>query len=110
MAPVGPYFPTGLTPISLFLDERNVRAWPGGVGNNKVGSNYAPTIGPQCDAAEQHGTSQVLYSFPQGSNPDDALVSECGSMNLMFFLQKVKVRLCEHVRLQHMIGQWHGAP
>lgn len=89
MSPVGPYFPSGLQPISLYLDERNVRAWPGGVGNNKVGTNYAPTIGPQMDASEQHGTSQVLYSFPQGSDPDDALVSECGSMNLMFLLQKV---------------------
>ena len=89
MSPVGPYFPTGLKPISLYLDERNVRAWPGGVGNNKVGTNYAPTIGPQMDAAAQYGTSQVLYSFPQGDDPDDALVSECGSMNLMFFLQKV---------------------
>ncbi|KAL3141817.1 hypothetical protein ABBQ32_004491 [Trebouxia sp. C0010 RCD-2024] len=88
MSPVGPYFPSGLQPISLYLDERNVRAWPGGVGNNKVGTNYAPTIGPQMDASEQHGTSQVLYSFPQGSDPDDALVSECGSMNLMFLLQK----------------------
>ena len=94
MSPVGPYFPTGLKPISLYLDERNVRAWPGGVGNNKVGTNYAPTIGPQLDAAEHYGTSQVLYSFPQGNDPDDALVSECGSMNLMFFLQKV--RLCSH--------------
>ena len=89
MSPVGPYFPTGLKPISLFIDEHNVRAWPGGVGNNKVGTNYAPTIGPQSDAADTYGTSQVLYSFPQGSQPDDALVSECGAMNLMFFLQKV---------------------
>ncbi len=89
MSPVGPYFPTGLKPISLFIDEHNVRAWPGGVGNNKVGTNYAPTIGPQSDAADMYGTSQVLYSFPQGSQPDDALVSECGAMNLMFFLQKV---------------------
>lgn len=88
MSPVGPYFPTGLKPISLFIDEHNVRAWPGGVGNNKVGTNYAPTIGPQSDAADTYGTSQVLYSFPQGSQPDDALVSECGAMNLMFFLQK----------------------
>ncbi|KAK3265885.1 hypothetical protein CYMTET_25462, partial [Cymbomonas tetramitiformis] len=35
-SPVGPYFPSGLVPISLFLDESNVRAWPGGVGDAKV--------------------------------------------------------------------------
>lgn len=94
MSPVGPYFPTGLQPISLFLDEQNVRAWPGGVGSNKVGTNYAPTIGPQTDAAAQYGTSQVIYSFPQGKDPDDALVSECGSMNMMFFIQKVALFVC----------------
>ncbi|DBB04285.1 TPA: hypothetical protein ACH3X1_012782 [Trebouxia sp. C0004] len=97
MSPVGPYFPTGLKPISLFIDEHNVRAWPGGVGNNKVGTNYAPTIGPQSDAADTYGTSQVLYSFPQGTQPDDALVSECGAMNLMFFLQKADGNIRELV-------------
>ena len=101
MSPVGPYFPTGLKPVSLFLDESNVRAWPGGVGNNKVGTNYAPTIGPQSDAADQYGTSQVLYSFPQGSRPDDALVSECGSMNLMFLLQKVTKHAASWLRTSH---------
>lgn len=49
----------GLTPIKLFLDERNVRAWPGGVGDCKVGSNYAPTILPQTIAHQTHGTPQV---------------------------------------------------
>ena len=49
----------GLTPIKLFLDERNVRAWPGGVGDCKVGSNYAPTILPQTTAQQLHGTPQV---------------------------------------------------
>jgi len=55
---------TGLTPIKLFLDERNVRAWPGGVGDCKVGSNYAPTILPQITAQQTHGTPQV--SSPDG--------------------------------------------
>ena len=108
MAPVGPYFPTGLKPISLYLDERNVRAWPGGVGNHKVGTNYAPTIGPQMDAAEQYGTSQVLYSFPQGSNPDDALVSECGAMNLMFFLQKVMMPSMPAHHTHKMLFLYHS--
>lgn len=53
----------GLTPIKLFLDEHNVRAWPGGVGDLKVGSNYAPTIRPQILAHEMHGTPQVCLLF-----------------------------------------------
>jgi hypothetical protein len=36
-----------LTGVSLFLDEKHVRAWPGGGGDTKIGSNYAPTIQPQ---------------------------------------------------------------
>ena len=47
MSPVGPYFKTGLQPVTLFLDEHHVRAWPGGVGQYKIGGNYAPTLLPQ---------------------------------------------------------------
>ena len=48
----------GLQPISLFIEEQNPRAWPGGVGCHKIASNYAPTIAPQA--------SQRLFrtSFP----------------------------------------------
>jgi branched-chain amino acid aminotransferase len=46
LAPVGPYFPTGFAPTALYCDENLVRAWPGGVGNVKVGGNYAPGILP----------------------------------------------------------------
>lgn len=35
--PVGPYFPTGLKPVSLLADPRFVRSWPGGVGAYKMG-------------------------------------------------------------------------
>lgn len=44
LSPVGPYFASGLKPVSIFIDEVNVRAWPGGVGSVKVASNYAPTV------------------------------------------------------------------
>lgn len=66
----------GLTPIKLFLDERNVRAWPGGVGDCKVGSNYAPTIRPQMAAQQAYGTPQVLAQ-PLGLVPHHT----CSSLN-----------------------------
>jgi hypothetical protein len=47
LSPVGPYFKSGLKAIGLFIDEGHVRAWPGGVGQYKIGGNYAPTIVPQ---------------------------------------------------------------
>lgn len=31
--------------VSMYADPNVVRAFPGGVGNRKVGSNYGPTIG-----------------------------------------------------------------
>jgi branched-chain amino acid aminotransferase len=43
---VGPYFPSGLKPFKLYVKTENVRAFPGGVGNSKIGSNYAPTLLP----------------------------------------------------------------
>ncbi|KAM3568531.1 hypothetical protein VYU27_009343, partial [Nannochloropsis oceanica] len=52
MSPVGPYYPEGFNPIRLYADTLNVRAWPGGVGNTKLGGNYGPTIRPQMQATK----------------------------------------------------------
>jgi len=38
--PVGPYYPTGFNPVRLYADSVNVRAWPGGTGNCKVGGGF----------------------------------------------------------------------
>lgn len=63
-SPAGPYFKTGAAPVSLFLDQRRVRAWPGGTGAFKICGNYAPTVVPQSEAAAAHGAAQVLYTMP----------------------------------------------
>ena len=52
----------GFKPVTLYADNVNVRAWPGGVGFTKCGGNYAATIKPQMEAA-QKGFSQVLWLF-----------------------------------------------
>lgn len=46
LCPVGSYFKGGsiMKPVSLLADPRFVRAWPGGCGDRKLGSNYGPTI------------------------------------------------------------------
>jgi len=79
LSPVGPYYPSGFAPVKLFADNRNVRAWPGGIGYAKAGGNYAPTIGPQTEAAEK-GYSQVLWLFGE-----DDQVTEVGTMNMFTF-------------------------
>ena len=47
LCPVGPYYSTGFKPVSLLADPQYVRAWPGGCGFTKMGSNYAPTLWTQ---------------------------------------------------------------
>lgn len=59
LSPSAPYYPGGLKPIALYVDTDHVRAWPGGAGESKLGSNYAPTIRPQIEAATIHGCQQV---------------------------------------------------
>ena len=45
LSPVGAYFSgAGETSVSLLADPQFTRSWPGGCGDKKMGSNYAPTI------------------------------------------------------------------
>jgi branched-chain amino acid aminotransferase len=78
-SPVGPYYPEGFKPVSLYADEVHVRAWPGGTGRYKLGSNYGLTIRPQVEAA-QRGYAQVLWLFGE-----QQLVTEVGTMNFFVF-------------------------
>jgi branched-chain amino acid aminotransferase group II len=87
ISPVGPYFPTGVKPIKLFVDTKHARAWPGGVGDCKVGGNYASTIRPQVQAARL-GCQQVLYVLDNGPDEGDGIVGESGAMNVFFLWQR----------------------
>jgi branched-chain amino acid aminotransferase len=51
MSPVGPYYSTGFKPVKLLATTKDVRAWPGGTGGYKLGSNYAAGVVPQQKAA-----------------------------------------------------------
>lgn len=60
VTPVGPYFKSGFKPVDLVVEEEVDRAAPLGVGDVKVGGNYAAglraTIG-----AKKRGFTEVLY-------------------------------------------------
>lgn len=75
-SPVGPYYPTGFKAVSLEATDYAVRAWPGGVGDSKLGANYAPCIVPQREAMSR-GFQQNLWLFGE-----DEFVTEVGTMNL----------------------------
>lgn len=80
LCPVGEYFKADTDgAISLLADPRYTRAWPGGVGDRKMGSNYAPTIHVQREAASK-GLQQVLWLYGE-----DHQLTEVGTMNIFMF-------------------------
>ncbi|KAK9461696.1 aminotransferase [Lipomyces oligophaga] len=78
MSPVGPYYATGFKAVRLEATDYAIRAWPGGVGDKKLGSNYAPGILPQRMAASR-GYQQNLWLFG-----DEGYITEVGTMNAFF--------------------------
>lgn len=76
LSPVGPYFKPGAKGLKLYAEPKYTRAWPGGVGDRKVGSNYGPTIHVQQEAL-RHGCHQVLWLYG-----DDHQLTEVGVMNI----------------------------
>jgi branched-chain amino acid aminotransferase len=82
LSPVGPYYKNGFVPVKLYADTENVRAWPGGAGNAKVGGNYAPTIAPAREAAKR-GCQQIMWLF----GPEHH-VTEVGAMNIFFLMRQ----------------------
>ncbi|WQF86138.1 Putative aminotransferase class IV, branched-chain amino acid aminotransferase II [Colletotrichum destructivum] len=62
--------------VSLEATDYAVRAWPGGVGDKKLGANYAPCIVPQLEAASR-GHQQNLWLFGE-----EEYVTEVGTMNM----------------------------
>lgn len=82
-SPCGPYYPEGMKPIKILVDDSYVRAWPNGCGDRKVAGNYGPTIFSQAGAQEQ-GYSQCLFLIPHDG---ELYISECGAMNIFFLIK-----------------------
>ncbi|XP_060800699.1 branched-chain-amino-acid aminotransferase, cytosolic isoform X2 [Amyelois transitella] len=77
LSPVSAYYKASEDgAVSIYADPNLVRAFPGGVGHRKVGSNYGPTIEPTARAVKM-GHHQVLWLF--GPNHE---VTEVGTMNI----------------------------
>jgi branched-chain amino acid aminotransferase len=68
-----------MKPISLLADSSFVRAFPGGVGQYKLGCNYCPTILVGRRAIEM-GCQQVLWLFDE-----DEKLTEVGTMNIFVY-------------------------
>ncbi|XP_058827014.1 branched-chain-amino-acid aminotransferase, cytosolic [Topomyia yanbarensis] len=76
MSPAASYFKAGSGGLKLYANPKYARAWPGGVGDRKVGSNYGPTIHVQKEALK-NGCHQVLWLYGE-----DHQLTEVGVMNV----------------------------
>ena len=59
-SPVGAYYPEGINPVKIYVEDEDVRAVRGGTGYTKCGGNYAASIRAG-ERAEEQGYSQVLW-------------------------------------------------
>ncbi len=79
LSPVGNYYPEGVNPVKIYVEDEYVRATKGGTGFTKCGGNYASSIAAQ-EKARKLGYTQVLWL----DGVERKYVEEVGTMNVMF--------------------------
>ena len=81
LSPVGPYFSSGFSPISLWVSRLYSRAADGGTGESKAGGNYGASLAAT-GIAMKKGYSQVLWL----DSKERRYVEEVGAMNIFFII------------------------
>jgi len=81
LSPVGAYYPKGLDPVDIYVEEKYVRAVKGGMGFTKTGGNYAASLKAQDEAASK-GYTQVLWL----DGVERKYIEEVGTMNVFFII------------------------
>lgn len=79
LSPSGSYYASGLAPVSIAIENHDVRAVRGGTGYAKCGGNYAASLRAS-EKAEKAGYAQVLWL----DGVEQRYIEEVGSMNVMF--------------------------
>lgn len=79
LSPVGAYYPEGLNPVKIWIEDEYVRAVRGGIGEAKTGGNYVASLAAQIKAHEE-GYSQVLWL----DGVERKYIEEVGAMNIFF--------------------------
>lgn len=79
-SPTGPYYSA---PMRIYVEEKYVRAVPGGVGYVKAAGNYGAAMYPTAEARKK-GYDQVLWTDAF----EHKYVQECGTMNVFFIIGK----------------------
>ncbi len=76
--PVGPYY---AKPVTLYTEQKYVRASVGGVGEAKAAGNYAASLLPAKEAKEK-GFDQVMWM----DEKEFKYIQEVGTMNIFFVI------------------------
>ncbi|WP_088008135.1 branched-chain amino acid aminotransferase [Indiicoccus explosivorum] len=79
LSPVGPYFPGGLKPVTIHVEDTFTRAVKGGTGTAKTAGNYSSGYRAQANAKQQ-GNADVLWL----DGIEKKYIEEVGSMNIFF--------------------------
>lgn len=77
LSPVGSYYSTN-DPVKIWVEDKALRAAPGGLGATKAGANYAASLQAAL-VAKKKGYSQVLWL-----DVAHAGIEEVGTMNAFF--------------------------
>ena len=78
LSPTGPYYNA---PMRIYVEEKYVRAVPGGVGYAKAAGNYGAAMYATAEAKKK-GYDQVLWMDAH----EHKYVQECGTMNVFFII------------------------
>ena len=78
LSPTGPYYNV---PMRIYVEEKYVRAAPGGIGYAKAAGNYGAAMLATAEA-KRKGYDQVLWT----DAVEHKYVQECGTMNVFFII------------------------
>lgn len=79
VSPVGAYYPQGIDPVNIYVENSYVRAVRGGMGYVKTAGNYAASLKAQAEA-EKINYTQVLWL----DGVERKYIEEVGTMNVFF--------------------------
>src|ERR1044072_8991195 len=77
-SPAGPYY---ANPVSIYVQDQYVRAFPGGIGFTKAAGNYGMSMYPTMKIREM-GYDQILWT----DGFEHKYVQEIGTMNVFFII------------------------
>jgi branched-chain amino acid aminotransferase len=82
LGPVGAYYPEGLNPVKILVEDRYIRTAVGSTGEAKAAGNYAGSL-LAAKEAQIKGFTQVLWLDAN----ERKYVEEVGTMNMFFVIE-----------------------